>query len=285
MTFRRPLLAAAAALAACQSEPTPASITLEVPEVLLSKHPATVLVKHRLQSGEQKVSKAKHEFTVEPAAIAEVDASGQLTCKKSGDATVTAAFSGVSAKAQIKCRIVHSLKPKPPETVELTKGAAPYDIVALSESGDELKDVTVKVATKNSGVAQFDFNEGYRVLPKSVGEATATATAGDAKQEFTVKVVRTVDEERLPIADGSTVSITLDPGKYRATLKFNEAKPAEFEWRGARYCNKKLPAAKTHTEECTLRAKGTLVVTNPHFVNTGENAAPKDSLILLEVPP
>jgi hypothetical protein len=115
-------------------------------------------------------------YDASPGGVADVSGSGILKCRATGDVTVRASYGTYSEEAQVKCRIVESIRG--PGNVEVTVGSkqrATYS--AVSELGTVLTDVPVSVAVADPGTARW--SEGS-IVGMRAGNTQLNLTAGDA---------------------------------------------------------------------------------------------------------
>jgi hypothetical protein len=208
---RLPVLALLLLPLACDRREPPRDFRLELPAMIASSDPVTVIVRATSAEGVTAASDDEHSFTVTPAGLATVTSRGGLTCQRSGDGTVSLTLGPNTRSAPVRCRLVEKVDASDVGRVELTAGAFKPKIRVLGKGGVELDGVELTLTSKNSGVL---FPRGSELLPKTVGNATLLARAGQVTQEFKVDVVRKVAPEALPIDQNRRLSYTLDAGKY-----------------------------------------------------------------------
>jgi hypothetical protein len=259
--------------------PAPARTQVELPEMVLSTSPVRVLVwRWDDKNRRTEALPSDTEFSVQPKELADVAATGHVSCKKTGDAKVTATVSSVSSSGVLRCRLVHRLEaPEDLGRIELTKGAVTLDVAAYTKEGQRLDDVPLKISTKNSQLARPD---GDRLVPLAVGEAKVEVRAGDVGREFAVKIVKRMMPEPIPIEKDTRLHFTLDPGRYELSVELEQEKKLSMEWLRAPYCNYSA-VAKVHTQQCLLQVKGGVHFDNPAYLNSGATTVSHDGVTLL----
>ena len=110
-----------------------------------------------------------------------------------------------------------------------------------------------------------------------------TARAGALSKRIQVEVVRTLQPEALPVDQNRRISYSLEPGKYRLTLKLASPHLITVDWLGAPYCAYRAEA-REHRASCTLLAKGSVSFDNPAFVLRGEKKPSTEGVTLQEIP-
>ena len=209
-----------------------------------------------------------------------VDRRGNLICQKSGDGKVSVTIGGVSASADLRCRLVEKIQAPQVGRVELAVGAFVPAVRVLGKGGVELSDVTLTLTSKSSAVL---YPKDNQLVPKSVGSAVIVARAGQAFVEFPVDVVRRVTVEALPLDANRKINFSLEAGKYELSIKLPQEKRVKAEWRGAPYCDYSA-TAKEHVSTCVLRTKGGVVFDNPAYLMRGEETVSTEGVTLFEVP-
>lgn len=265
---------------ACERQEAPREFRLELGEMILSTDPATVTVRVTNADGTVTASEQEHSFTVSPPALASVNSRGGLICQRSGDGTISLTLGANTRSVPVRCRLVEKVDASDVGRVELTAGAFKPKIRVLGKGGVELDGVELTLTSKNSGVL---IARGSELLPKTVGNATLLARAGQATQEFKVDVVRKLTPEALPIDKDRRISFSLEAGKYELRVVLASEKRLSAEWRGAPYCNY-TGTSKEHVTSCVLRTKGAVVFDNPGYLNTGSTDVVVDGVSIYEVP-
>ena len=279
-------LAAGAGLAftalACDKRDPPSDMRLELPSVIASRDPISVVIHATSAQGVTSTITDGASFAVEPADLATVAQPGLVRCEHSGDGKLSVTVSGVARSVAVRCRIVARIEAGNTGRVELAAGPFKPKVRVLDESGAELSDVDVSFVSKNAGVA---YPKDGLLVPKTVGTANLTARAGQASAEFKVDVVRKVVVEALPIDNNKRIYFSLDAGKYELTVKLRVPKRVNVEWRGAPYCNASSDGVD-HVATCTLREQGGggVVFDNPAYLNDGSKTISVDGVQLYEVP-
>jgi len=272
------LLASALVLLACKGPP-PDQVRLELPDSIVSPDPVHVMV-HVRRGGTSSVTNEKTDFTVTPGDIASVGPDMNLTCRKSGDAKVTAVIQGVSSSASVKCRLVDRIDTGTLPPFDITKGPVSLHATALAKSGAPLDDVPITTSSESPHVASVSSNV---VTPLAVGETKLTLKAGARTATVPVRVVRSLTPEALPLEGGRRIYFGLPDGKYEVKVELPLDHAFSVEWRGAPYCAYK-GSGKSHVSTCVLQSKGGAVVDNPAFIATGSTAVGMNGISISEVP-
>jgi hypothetical protein len=265
---------------ACQQKEIPRDFKLEVPDVIVSQDPVTVTVRVTKNDGTNGTSQDENDFVVAPDDLASVSKRGVLTCKKSGDGSVSLTLGSNTRKADLHCRLVERVDASVVGRVELAQGSFRPKVRVLGKGGAELDGVPLVLTSKNTGVL---LASGDSLVPKMVGQATILARAGQATQEFKVDVVRTLKPEALPIEQNRKIHFSLEAGKYELRVVLPTEKPLSAEWRGAPYCNYS-GVGKEHVSTCVLRTKGGVVFDNPNYLVHGANEVSVEGVSIAEVP-
>src|SRR5450432_800948 len=276
------LLLFGAALAACERGDPPREVRLEVPSVIESRDPVTVVVRAVNAQGVAAEVREGASFAVEPSELAKVSQPGLLICSRSGDGKLTVTIVGVSRSVPVRCRMVDRVEASDMGRVDLNAGPFKPKVRVLDKAGAELNDVDVAITSKNAGVVSP--KEG-QLVPKLVGHATLTARAGAASAEFTVDIVRKLTPEALPIDGNRRIYFSLDAGKYELKVTLHSPKRVTVEWRGAPYCNAASDGLE-HISTCGLRATGGggVVFDNPAYLEGGAKKISVEGVELYEVP-
>jgi hypothetical protein len=274
------LIIASVTSGGCERREVPREFRLELPEVISSTDPVTVIVRATNVDGTVTSSEGEHAFSVSPPGLATVSTRGALVCQKSGDGTVSLTLGPNTRSVAVRCRLVERVDASDVGRVELTAGAFKPKVRVLGKGGAELDGVELTLTSKNSGVL---FPRGNELLPKTVGNATLVARAGQVTQEFKVDVVRKLTPEALPIEQNRKISYSLAAGKYELRVQLPTPKPLSAEWRGAPYCNYS-GNGKEHVSTCVLRTKGAVVFDNPGYLLSGSTDVMVDGVTIYEVP-
>ncbi len=262
------------------NEPAPARVQLELPEVVLSTDPVKVLVWKFGERNEKSVGKGPYEFSVTPADLASVDARGQLTCQKSGDAQVAVDVSGVAGQTELHCRLVDRFDTANVQEMDLAKGPVDLNVTPLDKQGNALSDVPFSITTRNTLVARAS---GTKLEPLSVGRAKLLLKAGSVEQPLEVDVAHELKPEALPMNDNRRIHFSLEPARYELVVVLEAEKTLTAEWRSAPYCNYK-GTAKVHRSDCVLRDKGGVVFDNPAFLNSGSTEISHAGVKIRQIP-
>lgn len=272
------LLAFAFGPLACKGPP-PDQVRLELPDLIVSPDPVHATV-HARRGGTSTVTNEKTDFSVTPGDVASVGPDMNLTCRKSGDAKITASIQGVSASTEVKCRLVERIDTGTLPLFDITKGPVTLHASALAKSGVALDDVPIAMSSESPHVASVSSNV---LTPLAVGETKVTLTAGAKTATIPVRVVRSLTPEALPLEGGRRIYFGLPEGKYEVKVELPAEHAFSVEWRGAPYCAYK-GSGKSHVSTCVLQAKGGAVVDNPAFVATGSTAVGMNGISISEVP-
>ena len=269
-----------AGVVACEAAEKPKDFRLEIEPQILSNAPVLVTVRLTQDDGSVVASSRDHKFVIEPPQLATITPKGELSCQSSGDGNVKLTLGEHNRSAPIRCRLVEKVDASNVGRVELTAGAFRPKVRVLGAKGVELSDVDLTLTSRNSGVL---FPRGAELVPKSVGNATILARAGQASQEFKVDVVRKLTPEALPIDQNRKIHFSLENGKYELRVVLPQEKKLSVEWRGAPYCNYSA-VAKEHVSTCVLRTKGGAVFDNPAFLLAGSTDVSTEGVSIYEVP-
>jgi hypothetical protein len=269
-------------IVACEHREPPNDMRLELPSVIDSRDPVTVMVHATSAQGVTSTVGEGAEFTVDPKDLATVSQPGVVICQHSGDGKLSVTLAGVNRSIAVRCRIVDRIEAADAGRVELTAGPFKPKVRVLDKTGAELGDVDVSFVSKNAGVA---FPKDGMLVPQSVGTANLTARAGQASADFKVDVVRRVVVEALPIDNNKRIYLSLDAGKYELKVTLKSPKRVNVEWRGAPYCNASSDGLE-HIATCALREQGGggVVFDNPAYLNDGSKTVSLDGVELNEVP-
>ena len=267
---------------ACEKGEPPSDMRLELPNVIDSRDPVSVVVHATNAQGVTSTISRGAELALEPQDLGTVSQPGLVKCNRSGDGKLSVTVSGVTRSIPVRCRIVARIEAKDVGRVELTAGPFKPKVRVLDAAGAELGDVDVAFVSKNAGVA---YPKDGMLVPKTVGTANLTARAGQATADFRVDVVRKVVVEALPIDNNRRIHMSLDAGKYELTIKLRAPKRVNVEWRGAPYCNAASDGLE-HVATCALREQGGggVVFDNPAYLMDGSKNISLDGVSLYEVP-
>lgn len=277
----RRVLASLAALPlalACEGPP-PDQVRVELPEIVTSADPVRVTV-HVRRNGASSVTNDKVVFTVTPPDVASVDKSMNLTCLKSGDASVSANVQGVKSSASVKCRLVERLEAVSLPVFDLSKPPVTLQVHALAKSGAPLEDVPVTLTADSPRIVSVTDST---LTPLAVGETSVRVSAGTKTTKIPVRVVRSLNPEALPLEGGRRLYFGLPEGKYEIELELPVEKDVSVEWRGAPYCAYK-GHGRSHVSSCVLQSKGGAVVDNPGYLLTGATDVSTAGVSVREVP-
>jgi hypothetical protein len=265
----------------CEKGPPPRKVMLEVPDQLTTTAPAKVAISVRTAEGALETRTGSHDFQIQPEAIATVAEDGQLKCLKSGDAKLSLTIRGVTGTADVRCRIVKRLELRDPGEVDISKQSIHLSYTAYSEAGKPLDDVPVELLSKNPNIVRV---KGQELELLAVGEAKLTVRAGDVEERVTVRVVRELKPEALPMNDNRRINFSLKQGKYQIVVELARELDMTMEWRGAPYCDYK-GHGKLHRVECVMRSDGGgVVIDNPAFLESGSTDVSHRGVRIHEIP-
>ncbi len=264
-------------LVACEGPP-PEQVRLELPDLVTSTDPVHPTV-HVRRNGAASVFDGKVDFSVAPD-IASVTKDKNLSCTKSGDATVTASVQGVKGSAALKCRIVDRLEAVELPVFDVNKPPVTLQVHALAKSGAALDDVPVTLSTDSARIVSVS---GTTLTPLAVGETHVSVSAADKSTKIPVRVVRSLTPEALPLEGGHRIYFGLPEGKYEVDLELPVDKDVSIEWRGAPYCAYK-GHGRSHVSTCVLQNKGGAVVDNPAYLTSGSSEVSSAGVTIREVP-
>lgn len=272
------LLASLVLACACEGPP-PEQVRLELPDLVTSPDPVRATV-HARRGGASSEVNQKVDFAVTPADVAVVGKDMNLSCRKSGDATVTASVQGVKATASLKCRLVERLDTSNLPLIDLSEPPVTLQVHPLGKSGAPLDDVPVTLSTDSPRIVSVS---GTTLTPLAVGETHVSVSAGNRSTKMPVRVVRSLHPEALPLEGGRRIYFGLPAGKYEVAVVLPLEKTLSVEWRGAPYCAYK-GTGKSHVSSCVLQNKGGAVVDNPGYLLTGSTEVSAAGISIREVP-
>jgi hypothetical protein len=264
----------------CKGGPPPQRVKLELPELIVSSDAVRAIVRVTEEGTSPGVSNEAHSFTLVPPDLADITPDGTLICKKSGDGKLSVDVRSVKADAKLSCRLVAKLEVVDLPVFDVSKGPVALNAKALDKSGKELSEVPIKITPSNPRPLAVN---GTMLTPVAVGETDLAIRSGSAEHKVSVRVVKTLDLEALPLQGGKRVNFSLDEGEYEVEVNLTADKPFAIEWRGAPYCNYK-GTGKTHKSRCVLQRKGGAVVDNPAFVESGSTEIDKSRIAVRAVP-
>jgi hypothetical protein len=278
-TWPHRLAALALLVLACQEAP-PTRIKLDFVDMVLSSDPVQVLVWKWDDKNTRSQHKGNVDLSVEPADLAAVTATGQLTCSRSGDGKVIANVAGVTDSHALECRPVDHIEAGDLGRIDMADGPVPLGVAVFDAQGKILDDVPLSITTRNASVAR---GAGQKLEPVSIGKAKILVKAGKVAEEFDVSVVRRLKPEALPMNNDTRINFSLEPGRYELIVELESEKELRAEWRGAPYCDYKK-TAKRHVIDCKLRSSGGVVFDNPAYLNSGSKEVSHAGVEIREVP-
>jgi hypothetical protein len=281
LSRRLPLVPIAAAwlgVGCGQGEP-PRELRLEVPDVITSQDPVIVHVRAIQQNGVARDPSGDLPFQVTPADLVTLGKRGLLTCKRSGDGSISLKMAGVEGRTKLSCKLAARLEAPAKLTIDAASGELDTPVKVLDAAGKEL-DLPVSVTSDLATVVQA---RSGRLVPGTVGNAKLTVRAGQLSKQVEVEVVRTLKPELVPIDQNRRLYYSLDAGKYRLTISLPSPHKVTVDWVGAPYCAYRSDAAE-HRVDCTLQGKGGVSFDNPAFLTRGEKTPSLEGVTLREVP-
>lgn len=271
-------LAALCCIACGQGEP-PRELRLEVPEVITSQDPVLVHVRAVQQDGVARDPSGDLPLQVTPVDLVTLGKGGMLTCKRSGDGSVSVKVGGVEGRAKFSCKLAARLDAPEKLTLDMAEGEVALPAKVLDAAGKEL-DLPLSVISDLGSIVQA---RAGRLVPGRVGSAKLTLRAGTLSKSVDVEVVRSLKPEVVPVDQNRRIYFSLEAGKYRLTLKLPAARKVSVDWVGAPYCAYRAESAE-HRAECTLQGKGGVSFDSPAFLLRGEKAPSLEGVTLREVP-
>jgi hypothetical protein len=266
-------------LVACGQGEPPRELRLEVPEVITSQDPIVVHVRAIQQDGVARTPSGDLPFQVSPVDLVTLGKRGLLTCKRSGEGSISLKISGVEGRAKLSCKLAARLETPAKLTLDAAAGEIDMPVKVLDAAGKEL-DLPVSVTSDLATVVQA---RSGRLVPGSVGHAKLNVRAGQLSKQLDVEVVRTLKPELLPIDQNRRLYYSLDAGKYRLTISLPSPQKVAVDWVGAPYCAYRGNAAE-HRVDCTLQGKGGVSFDNPAFLLRGDKTPSLEGVTLREVP-
>src|SRR5450755_4578214 len=97
-------------LIACEHRDPPSDMRLELPSVIDSRDPVTVVVHATSPQGVTSTVSDGLDVSVDPKDLASVSPAGVVQCEHSGDGKVNVTLAGVSRSAALRCRIVDHIE-------------------------------------------------------------------------------------------------------------------------------------------------------------------------------
>jgi hypothetical protein len=281
MSVRQSMWWAVAALCsvACEQAAPPRELRLELPELITSQDPVIVQVRAVNQDGTAREPSGDLPLQVTPVDLVTLGKRGLLSCKRSGDGTVSLKIGGVEGRSKFSCKLAAKLDAPDKLTLDLTAGEVAPHVLVLDAAGKEL-DLPLSMTSDLGSVVQA---RGGRLVPGNVGSAKLSLRAGQLSKSIDVEVVRTLKPEVVPVDQNRRLYFSLEAGKYRLSLKLPTPHPVSVEWVGAPYCAYRADAAE-HRAQCTLQGKGGVSFDNPAFLLRGEKTPSLEGVTLQEVP-
>lgn len=273
------LLLLSLSVLACQRNDPPRELRLELPEPITSTDPVMLHARAIQHDGVAKPLTGEQPWQVTPSELASVSKQGMLTCRRSGEGSVSLSLSGVTGRAKLACKLAARLEAPEKLSIDATAGELALPVKVLDAAGKEL-DLPLSVTSDLPSVV---LASAGKLVPGRVGRAKLSVRAGQLSKQIEVEVVRTVKPEVVPIAQNRRISYSLDAGKYRLEIALPAPKRVAVDWLGAPYCAYR-GEGNQHRAECTLQHKGGVSFDNPAFLLRGDTTASIEGVTLREVP-
>jgi uncharacterized protein YjdB len=238
----------------------PAKVTVTPKQVVLNDAGGSrTLTAAVFDKKDRPMEKAVVTFASSAPEVADVDATGKVTVKGSGETTITAASGKASGECKVIVHIVSSLKFEPVEG--LVNGPAgevvPLKISGQNERGEAADLAGLGFQSSAPEVATVD-KEG-RLTLLSTGKATIVATIGKSKAELPVEVHILVPAAiKVPVPPVQTLQVG-DKAKLDATVISDLGGPMKFPLA----CTSSAPNVATVEPDGTVTAlaRGTTEIT------------------------
>lgn len=249
---------------------TPASISFNVPGLLVSAHEVSLGPDVRNKAGDR-LAEAPVRFSVEPAEVGVVTQDQGFRCIHTGDATITASSGAATHAESVRCRLVEMVKVPAHVLLIIPNDPVEPKVTLLDEQGNPLKDVSPVLTSADPQVVAI---ERGRLRPLQVGVSRVTVTAGARRATLNATVYRKVKSEPLLLNDGTRYNLTLGQGSYEAEIRVQSGGTAHgvtLQWIGGEYCENKGEAQEI-TARCRINNTGSLIITNPSTFGLGPAA-------------
>ena len=261
------ILALIVFISGCQ-DTKPAKIEISPPQsALFTKKPFSLNARMVTAAGAPSEATTL-TYAAIPTDVLRVSTTGEMTCEKTGDATVTVAGGGLNAVTTINCRLVAVVQAK--KEIRAIIGAEPGDLalVILGADGARMNDVPVVF----EGLGDYaQATQSGKISGKSVGRFTLTSKVGDASAKTDVLVVEKIESQPIVIADGSSVTYTLQSGKYQIEIQAEAGtNGVSVSWVGVPCENQ--PERQEHRFDCVVDNTATLTIHNPALFGFGSSA-------------
>lgn len=265
--------------AACGQGEPPRELRLELPAIITSQDPVVVQARAIAQDGVSREPSGDLPFQVTPVDLVTLGKRGMLTCKRSGDGSISLKIGGVEGRAKFACKLAARLEAPAKITLDAATGEVDVPVKVLDAVGKEL-DLPLAVTSDLGSVVQA---RSGRLVPGSVGNAKLTVRVGQLSKQLDVEVVRTIKPELVPVDQNRRIYHSLEAGKYRLSINLPTPRKIVVDWLGAPYCAYRAEAA-AHRVECTLQGKGGVSFDSPAFLLRGDKTPSLEGVALREVP-
>ena len=257
------------AAAAC-ADKTPARIEVSSPSITLFDR-ASVPVGARLVNGKgEQLAAPALSYSATPVSRLAVGADGSVSCRESGDGTIVVAGGGQSSSITVSCRIVATIRAPVSTRLILGRAPEPASFEALDDQGRRIDSARITYASSAPLIAKY---ANGALVPVGLGHASVTATAGGVNATVEVSVVEMIKSQPLAIADGASITWTLQQGSYELDLQVKATGSMRIQdgvtvsWVGA-----ECPDAAEKTEhhiKCTVAQTASLTIRNPTALGLG----------------
>lgn len=261
------LLLATSTLIGCVDK-TPAGIEVPQASLTMFDHAPHELGVRLVTRGGTTLDSPALSYSVTPPGVVTMSPTGAASCITNGDATAIVAGGGQSATVTLSCRIVASIGG--PDSMRLVLGREPtsLDFRPLDGQGQPIPAAPLEVVSENPAVAIV---EGGIVRALGVGTTTLLARSGGVVLRVGVAIVEMIKSEPLVLADGASITYTLQQGDYDLDL---EVKPTDkrltgvtVSWVGTSCLD--APEAQKHAVSCQVDGTASLTITNPSVLGLG----------------
>ena len=268
--MRKPLLLACvvSSLGIGCADRTPARIELSQSSATLFDQSPTPLGASLVNTKGEKLTTPTLTYSSSPAEVARVGDDGTITCLTSGSASVVIAGGGQSATMSVTCNIVEKLNA--PSSVRLILGRAPEGIAieAMDAAGRSVPGAPINATISNPGLVNY---ASRKLTPKAVGNTTVLLSSGKGVAQVSVSVVELIKSEPVAIADGASVTWTLQQGHYELDLKVEASNRSRnglvVSWVGVD-CPLSSEAQQ-HNLKCSVPETASITLRNPTAFGLG----------------
>lgn len=178
---------AVSGLALSCSKPAKVVITPKI-VVLRDLNATKTLNVQVLDAKDRGMDKVKLTFSSSAPEVAEVDKTGKVTAKSSGDTVITASTEKISGTMEVRVRVVSSITLKAPDegAIGSVKTIIPLSVRGVNEKGESADLEGISFKSSDPDVATVDAQGRLTLL--STGVTTIQASLGKASAEIPVPV-------------------------------------------------------------------------------------------------